>query len=124
MKLGKTAGGKTILLVDDEPQLRAMLHDLLIGCGYKVIQAIDGQDALEKFMQDPQVITLVVTDIVMPRMDGISSFKEMSKINPSVKVLYMSGYIPERPLPEGVHILIKPFSPLDLLEAIRKILGD
>ncbi|WP_224984490.1 response regulator [Geomonas agri] len=113
-----------ILLAEDEPQLRAMLHDLLISRGYEVIQAIDGHDALEKFKQDPQGISLVVTDIVMPRMDGISSFKEMTKIDPSVKVLYMSGYVPERPLPEGVNILIKPFSPLDILNAVNSLLAD
>ncbi|QXE92415.1 response regulator [Geomonas subterranea] len=124
MKREKTAGSKTILLVDDEPQLRAMLHDLLIGRGYDVIQAIDGQDALEKFKQNQQNISLVVTDIVMPRMDGISSYKIMRTINPSLNVIYMSGYVPERPLPEGVSILIKPFSPIDILQAIRSILGE
>ncbi|QWV98647.1 response regulator [Geomonas nitrogeniifigens] len=124
MKREKTAGSKTILLVDDEPQLRAMLHDLLIGRGYDVIQAIDGQDALEKFKQNQQNISLVVTDIVMPRMDGISSYKIMRTINPSLDVIYMSGYVPERPLPEGVNILVKPFSPVDILKAIHSILGD
>ncbi|QWV94891.1 response regulator [Geomonas oryzisoli] len=124
MRQETTAGGKTILLVDDEPQLRAMFHDLLVRQGYNVIQAIDGQDALEKFKQNQQNISLVVTDIVMPRMDGISSYKIMRTINPSLNVIYMSGYVPERPLPEGVSILVKPFSPVDILQAIRSILGD
>ncbi len=101
-----------------------MLHNLLIGSGYNVIPAIDGQDALEKFKQNQQNISLVVTDIVMPRMDGISSYKIMRTINPSLNVIYMSGYVPERPLPEGVSILVKPFSPVDILQAIHLILGD
>ncbi|MBJ6751239.1 response regulator [Geomonas anaerohicana] len=124
MRQDEPACSTTILLVDDEAQLRAMLHDLLVRQGYNVIQAIDGQDALEKFKQNQQSISLVVTDIVMPRMDGISSYKIISTIDPSIKVLYMSGYVPERPLPEGVSILIKPFSPIDILQAIRSILGE
>jgi Response regulator containing CheY-like receiver, AAA-type ATPase, and DNA-binding domains len=124
MRQETTAGRITILLVDDEPQLRSMLHNLLIGSGYNVIPAIDGQDALEKFKQNQQNISLVVTDIVMPRMDGISSYKIMRTINPSLNVIYMSGYVPERPLPEGVSILVKPFSPVDILQAIHLILGD
>ncbi|MBU5612887.1 MULTISPECIES: response regulator [Geomonas] len=124
MKQDESAGPKTILLVDDEAQMRSLLYTLLTNYGYNVIQAVDGQDALDKFELNQQCINLVVTDIVMPRMDGISSFKEMSKRNASVRVLYMSGYIPERPLPEGVSILLKPFSPLDFLQAVHSILGD
>lgn len=112
---------ETILLVDDEPQVRSMLYQILTTHGYEVIQAVDGQDALEKFEQNPKGISLVVTDILMPRMDGVSSVKAMSSINPSVKVLFMTGYMSDQPDPKA-RILIKPFPPTKILQTIRAIL--
>lgn len=123
MKREKTADTKTILLVEDEPQIRALVYDFLTSLGYNVIQAVDGQDALEKFKLNQQEISLVVTDIYMPRMDGISSCRIMSTIKPSIKVLYMSGYVSEQ-LPPDTCIIPKPFSPLDLLQAVQSLLGD
>ncbi|MBU5636951.1 response regulator [Geomonas sp. Red69] len=124
MRQGEPASEHTILLVDDEAQIRSMLHDLLVCHGYKVIQAADGLDALEKFKLNVQEIKLVVTDIVMPRLDGLSSIKIMRTITPSVKVLLMSGYASDQPAPDGVSLIPKPFTPADFLQAIRSSLGD
>ena len=122
MKCGEKLG--KVLLVDDDELIRSMLYDLLVGQGYNVVQAADGIDAIEKFKNYMHEIVLVISDIIMPRMDGISSYKIMSSINPSLKVIYMSGYAPERPLPEGVNILTKPFSPLDILKAVQSLLSN
>ena len=115
-------GGK-ILLVEDEQQIRSMLHDLLVNQGYNVIQAVDGVDALDKFKKDMHEIVLVISDIIMPRMDGISSCKIMSAINPSIKFLYISGCTSEQRLPDEAKVLAKPFSPLEFLGAVKSILA-
>lgn len=122
MKCRRNAG--KILLVDNEEQIRSILSQLLVKQGYSVIQAVDGFDALEKFKHNMQEITLVISDIIMPRMDGISSCKIMISISPSLKVIFISGCAPEQPLPDGVSVLIKPFSHFEILEKIRSLLAD
>ncbi|WP_136525727.1 response regulator [Geomonas ferrireducens] len=117
-KLGK------ILLVDDDELIRSMLFDLLVGQGYNVIQAADGIDAIEKFKNDMHKIVLVISDIIMPRMDGISSYKIMTSLSPSIKVVFMSGYTSAQPLPDGVSVLTKPFSPLDVLKTVQSLLSN
>lgn len=112
----------TILLVDDEPQIRDVFRHLLIRNGYEVITAANGQEALEKYKQDPGVIDLLVTDIIMPGMDGVTSFKEMQKITPALKVIFMTGFGDN--LPPYAHVIIKPFPPLQLLQMIRLILDN
>jgi DNA-binding NtrC family response regulator len=111
-----------ILLVDDELQIRDMLRNLIIRNGYEVITAANGQEALEKFKEHPEVIDLLVTDIIMPGMDGVTSFKEMQKISPTLKVIFMTGFVDN--LPPYAHIILKPFSPLQLLQMIRLILDN
>ncbi|UPU37847.1 response regulator [Geomonas paludis] len=120
---GETAGGKTILLVDDEEQIRSMLCALLVRKGYQVIQAADDLDALEKFKLNLEAIDLVVTDVVMPRLDGLASIKIMRAITPCLKVLVMSGYALDQPPPDGVSLIPKPFTPACFLEAVRSTLG-
>ncbi|GFO63645.1 response regulator [Geomonas paludis] len=113
---------ETILVADDEPQIREIVHTLLTRQGYTVVTAANGQEALEKFIVDPAAFDLLVTDIVMPGMDGISSYKEMTKINPALKVIYMSGFADN--LPPYVHIILKPFNPVQLLHMIRTVLDN
>ncbi|WP_224981955.1 response regulator [Geomonas agri] len=120
MSCSKT--GETILLAEDEPQIRDLIRHLLVSNGYKVTTAANGQEALDKFKQNPEGVDLVVTDIVMPGMDGVSSVKEMKRIDPALKVIYMSGF-PDS-LPPHVHIILKPFAPPQLLEMIRKLLDN
>ena len=124
MRQEKPTGGKTILLADDEPQIRSILYDLLINSGYNVIEAVDGLDALEKYKNNIQDIKLVITDIIMPRMDGISSYRIMNTITPSLKVIFISGYASDQTLPDGANIFAKPFSPIDVLKAVNSILSN
>ncbi|MBJ6751233.1 response regulator [Geomonas anaerohicana] len=112
---------ETILLADDEPEIREVLRDLLISNGYEVITASNGQDALVKFIENTDAIELLVTDIVMPERDGISSYHEMKKFKPGIKVIYMTGF--HERIPPAVHALRKPFHPLQLLQLVRSVLG-
>lgn len=117
-------GNETILLVDDEKQLRDMLSDYLSQYGYGVILAEDGQDAIEKYTHFRDQIDLIVMDIVMPRKDGIESFREITKIHPDAKIIFVSGYSNSN-LSElnEYQILSKPFNPLEIIKNIRKSLA-
>lgn len=119
-------GTETILLADDEKQLRDMLTEFLTSYGYKVIVAEDGEDALEKFRENHADIHLVVMDVVMPRKDGISCFKEIKALHPDAKVVFMSGYRPDHlQAKEGVRLIQKPFSPVEMIKTIRSTIeGD
>lgn len=112
-------GNETILIVDDEKQLREMLADFLSSYGYNVILAEDGQDAVEKF-QENQNVHLVLLDVVMPRKDGISCYREIKSMAPDVKVVFMSGYRPDHlQAKEDFKLIQKPFSPVEMIKAIR-----
>jgi len=115
-------GTETILVVDDERQLREMLSDFLANYGYKVIPAEDGQDAIEKYQENAPDIHLVVMDVVMPRKDGISCYREMKRINPAVKLILMSGYRPDHLHAEDFQLIQKPFSPIEMIKIIRNTL--
>lgn len=115
-------GTETILIVDDERQLREMLSDFLSSYGYKVITAEDGQDAVEKYKENAP-IHLVVMDVVMPRRDGISSFREIQRMHPDAKVVFMSGYRPDHlQAKDDFQLIQKPFSPVEMIQAIRSAL--
>ncbi|WP_085813071.1 response regulator [Geoanaerobacter pelophilus] len=118
-------GSETILIVDDEKQLRDMLSDFLVSYGYNVILAEDGLDALDKFRQNHQEINLVVMDVVMPRKDGITCFREIKDLHPGTKVLFMSGYRPDHlHADDDFRMIQKPFSPVEMIKAIRKVLEE
>lgn len=115
-------GSETILIVDDEKQLREMLSEFLASYGYKVITAEDGQDAIEKYKVNGP-IHLVVMDVVMPRKDGISCFREIKSFNPEARAVFMSGYRPDHlHAREDFHLIQKPFSPVEMIKAIRSAL--
>ncbi len=137
-------GGKeTILVVEDEPKLRASVINLLTGLGYKVLEAFDGADALEVWRKhrnqirptkkawDQQLdeIHLLLTDLVMPGgMTGKDLGEELLKENPKLKVIYVSGYSTEVagkdfPLQEGINFLTKPFQAQKLAQTIRNCLN-
>jgi DNA-binding response OmpR family regulator len=102
---------------------------MLTEFGYTVIQAEDGSDAVRKFREHESEITLAILDVVMPRMDGKEVRDELLKINPAVKVLYVSGYnadiLRAKGITEGTaNIILKPVSPMDLLHAVRLALDS
>jgi DNA-binding NtrC family response regulator len=87
-----TGGTETILLVDDEPLVLAVGQAMLAKLGYAVLTARDGDEALQAYRDRQKEIALVVTDTVMPKMGGGKLYARLAEIDPSVKVLLMSGY--------------------------------
>ena len=96
-----------ILVVDDEELLRNFLCDVLEAAGYFVLSAADGLEALDISRRFRGTIHVLLSDVIMPRLDGISLEKQLLNERPGIKVLLMSGTIEE--LPEDVEFLSKPF---------------
>ena len=119
-------GSGTVLLVEDEPMVRGVAERALTRHGYTVITADNGEEALEILAGD-QEISLLVTDVVMPVMDGPTMVREARKTHPNLKLLFMSGYAEEQ-LRNSIDIhdvafLPKPFSVQELAEAARRALS-
>jgi two-component system cell cycle sensor histidine kinase/response regulator CckA len=118
----------TILLTEDEDDVRSLLCDMLSGSGYTVLEAVDASDAVKRSDAHEGQIDLLLTDVVMPGGTGPTLGKAMLQRRPNLKVLYMSGY-PEFGSPSGsglepgVAFIPKPFTRDLLLEQIRNILA-
>ncbi|GFO56029.1 hypothetical protein GMSM_30360 [Geomonas sp. Red276] len=120
-------GVETILVAEDDENVRKLVVAVLTEFGYRVIQAVDGQDAVEKFAADRDTIALVLMDMIMPRKNGREAYEEISTMRPDIKVLFSSGYtadfIQSRGVSEeGIELIMKPMQPKELLRRIRKIL--
>jgi two-component system cell cycle sensor histidine kinase/response regulator CckA len=119
-------GSGTVLLVEDEPMVRSVAERALTRHGYKVVTADNGEDALE-VLRSGETIDLLITDVVMPGMDGPSMVREARKTWPDLKILFMSGYAEEQLRKsidiENVNFLPKPFSVTELAEAARRAVG-
>jgi two-component system cell cycle sensor histidine kinase/response regulator CckA len=117
-------GEGTILLADDEETIRTMGARMLASLGFKVITAADGREALERYAEHRDEITLVMLDLTMPHMDGEEAFMELRRMNPEVHVIVSSGYaesdISSRFAGKGlVGFVHKPYSLAELTEQIR-----
>ncbi len=118
----------TILVAEDEEFVRLFLKTTLSRAGFKLIIAEDGEDALRKFKKHQDTISLVISDMVMPRMKGQILYEEIIKINPDIKMIFISGYskdmfkLSEIPR-DRLEFVPKPFSKGALLGKIRSILG-
>jgi two-component system cell cycle sensor histidine kinase/response regulator CckA len=130
-KLGKAKqdelwGSGTVLLVEDEPMVRSVAERALTRHGYTVITADNGEDALEVLARGED-IALLISDVVMPGMDGPTMVQEARKTRPDLKILFMSGYAEEQLRNsidiEHVNFLPKPFSVTELAEAARRAIG-
>jgi DNA-binding response OmpR family regulator len=120
-------GTETILLVEDEANLRYLARQFLEKQGYKVIDAADGAVAMQIAVAHEGVIHLLLTDVIMPGMNGRELAQRISEIRPNVKVLYMSGYTENvvghnGMLDAGVRLLQKPFSLRNLKSKVREVL--
>jgi len=119
-------GTGTILLVEDEPMVRTVAERALTRHGYKVLTANNGEEALEIIDRGDE-IALLISDVVMPVMDGPTMVREARKTRPELPILFMSGYAEEQ-LRKSIDIanvafLPKPFSVQELAEAVRKVLS-
>jgi PAS domain S-box-containing protein len=120
-------GTETILIVEDEANLRYLARQYLEKQGYKVIEAADGAVAMQIAVAHEGVIHLLLTDVIMPGMNGRELAQRISEIRPNVKVLYMSGYTEnvigqDGTLDAGVRLLQKPFNLRDLKSKVREVL--
>jgi hypothetical protein len=121
-------GKETILLAEDDEASRKVSKRYLENFGYTVIEATDGEEAVEKFMEHKDVIDLILLDVIMPRMNGREVYKRIREINPDAKVIFMSGYTAdiirkEEIVEEGLKVLTKPAMLKELLVTIREELG-
>jgi len=119
-------GSGTVLLVEDEPMVRSVAERALTRHGYTVITADNGEDALEVLAKG-EPIDLLISDVVMPGMDGPTMVREARESWPDLKILFMSGYAEEQLRKsidiENVNFLPKPFSVTELAEAARRAVG-
>ncbi|MDQ6707518.1 MAG: ATP-binding protein [Acidobacteriota bacterium] len=119
-------GSETILIADDEDGVRKLVHAVLATNGYTVIEAKNGKEALTVFESNRANVDMVLTDVVMPHMNGFELGERLTAIDPTLKVLYMSGFR-DSPIgdlaeePDRI-ILQKPFTPNLLLAKVRELL--
>jgi PAS domain S-box-containing protein len=126
-RLQSQGGRETVLLVEDEALVRAVLKKVLIGAGYNVLEAANAEDATLANDRFDGTIHALVTDVVMPGKTGLELARHLTSVRPSLKVLYMSGYAPNAPqlalgLDNGVAFLQKPITPPQLLSMLRDVL--
>jgi CheY-like chemotaxis protein len=120
-------GGETILLVEDEDGVRELAGHTLELAGFQVLRAAAGAEALEISGRHEGPIHLLLTDVVMPRMSGRELAVRLKKIRPSLKVLYMSGYVDDALVQHGINneeadFLQKPFDAAGLQAKVREVL--
>jgi len=122
-------GTETILVAEDDDNVRRIVVDILEAYGYKTIVAVAGDDAVAKFEQHQDTIALAFLDAIMPRKNGWQVYEEIQRIRPGTKVLFTSGYTDEiirkqNVLAESAQILTKPVAPSMLLTKLREVLDS
>jgi two-component system cell cycle sensor histidine kinase/response regulator CckA len=120
-------GSETILMVEDEGSLRELIREILEQGGYKVVVACDGREALSAGLEFDGAIDLLITDVVMPELNGRELAEHLTRNCSKVQVLFMSGYTDDAVvrhgvLEEGAYFLQKPFTADALLRKVREIL--
>jgi PAS domain S-box-containing protein len=120
-------GRETVLLTEDEEQVRQMIRMILEMGGYRVLEAASGEEALAIYKQHEGQIDLVMTDVVMPKMSGRELAQSLEVFHPGIKVLYMSGYTDDAIVRHGlldqeIAFLQKPFTPDAVMRKVREVL--
>jgi len=119
--------GETILVAEDDPHVRKVTVMSLQENGYKVIEAKNGEEAIERFIEKKDTIALVLLDVIMPVKNGKDAYEGIKKINPDAKALFLSGYTDDviskkGILQEGFDFIAKPINPDTLMRKIREVL--
>lgn len=120
-------GTETVLLAEDDHAVRKLIKEVLLRHGYKVMEAVDGEDAIRVFVENRDKIDILLLDIIMPEIKGTEAYEEITKISPEIKVLFMSGYTEEviyrkGVFEKGLSFISKPVSPQEILKKIREVL--
>jgi hypothetical protein len=121
--------GLTILVVEDEPAMREVTRRILDRNGYHVVAAASGDEALEVLASQLDHVDVLLTDLIMPRMQGKELAGKVRVLQPAARVVFMSGYTQgllgaRGALEPGVHFIEKPFSEATLLDKLHEVLGD
>jgi CheY-like chemotaxis protein len=125
---GPPPGGReTLLLAEDDQDVRTLMTTVLRESGYRIIEAADGREALDKYKLHSAEIDLLILDVIMPRMGGKDVYDAVKVLSPDSKILFISGYAADALgkkglFEEGVQFVAKPTSPFELLKKIRSIL--
>lgn len=129
-EIGEVPGGEeTILVVEDEEMLRNSVNALLESKGYRVLEAADGESAIQEYRKHKDEIALVLSDVGLPRRSGWKVLQKMREINPTVKAIIASGYIDptvkSEMLKAGARDFVqKPYVPSEVLKKIRSVLDE
>jgi two-component system cell cycle sensor histidine kinase/response regulator CckA len=119
--------GELVLVVDDEHSIRTIARATLENCGYQVLTAADGTEAVALYAQRQPEIHIVLTDLSMPFLDGLATIRVLQRLNPDVKVILASGTSERTEIPgwaesQTISFLEKPFAADQLLEALQHAL--
>lgn len=122
-------GAETILVTEDDEIVKTFLVKILERVGYNVITAKDGEDGVSRFKDHADDISLVLTDVVMPKKNGKEIIEEIKKIKPEMKVIFISGYTKDIIHQKGIiekdtAFITKPFQKADLLQRVREVLDQ
>ena len=122
-----TGGTETILIAEDDMIVRGLMKEILEEFGYKIIEAVNGEDSLNKFMQNADRINLLILDLMMPKKNGRQVYEEIKKIAPDIKTIFSSGYTAnliqqEDLVKAGMDFIAKPVSPSGLVLKVREVL--
>jgi CheY-like chemotaxis protein len=117
----------TVLVVDDEPEVRKLVGAMLTRNGYRVLSADSGENAIRLFKSHPDT-DLLLADVVSPGMSGPMIADEIAALNPDIKVLFMSGFdstqvVQRYVVEKGYSLLVKPFTMEQLEQKVREVLG-
>ncbi len=122
-----TGGTETVLIAEDDAQVRGLTKKILEKAGYQVIEAADGEEAVSMYFGNHNNIQLLILDVIMPRKNGKECYDEIKKSAPDIKAIFTSGYtsdiIHKKGLvEEGIDLILKPVSPNQLLRKVREVL--
>jgi two-component system cell cycle sensor histidine kinase/response regulator CckA len=120
-------GDETVLLVEDNDSVRSLISHILTAHGYRVIEAVDGADGVDKFRAHQEEIALAILDVIMPKKNGGDAYDEMRAIRGDLRTIFISGYSGDvidrqRILEDGGNFLQKPILPQKLLGLVRELL--
>jgi CheY-like chemotaxis protein len=122
-----SSGTETVLIAEDDAAVRTFVKAVLEQFGYKVIEAVDGEDAISRFTENQDRVQLLILDVIMPKKNGKEVYEEIRKDQPDVKVIFSSGYTADLLRKKGVIeedliVISKPVSPTELLKKVRETL--
>ena len=122
-------GHETILIAEDDPEVRDLTRMLLEDFGYQVLIAKDGAEAIRMFNESRDAVKLLLFDVIMPRKSGKEAYDEIRKERPDIKILFTSGYTENIIQSKGMletdqPVILKPISPGELLRRVREALDS